>query len=69
MTDFPVPDESTLRKIALFFNMQHEIRAGRRGADRAANSAVLDDIGLNNWLDRVNKAGGVANTLYTEKRR
>lgn len=65
---FPVPDEATLRKIALYFQMKHEWLAGRRHGDPTAGRALSDDIGLNNWLDKVNKHGN-PNTMYTEKPR
>lgn len=65
----PQPDEATLRKIALYFQMKQEVLSGRRDGDRMAERALYDDIGLNSWLDRVNKAGGVPNTMYTEPRR
>lgn len=67
-SNFPTPDETTLRRIALYFQIKADVAAGRRRGDEEAARSFYDDIGLNNWLDKVNKHGN-PNTMYTEKPR
>ena len=62
---FPVPDEPTLIRMALYFDMRQKAQSGLRKLDDRADASFLDHPGLNEWLDKVRNRHGIQNTCYT----
>jgi hypothetical protein len=62
---FPVPDEPTLIRMALYFDMRQKALSGQRKLDSRADTSFLDHPGLNDWLDKVRNQHGIQNTCYT----
>lgn len=62
---FPVPDEPTLIRMALYFDMRQKSQSGQRSLDLRADASFLDHPGLNAWLDKVRNQHGIQNTCYT----
>ncbi len=62
---FPVPDEPTLIRMALYFDMRQKAQSGQRPLDGRADLSFLDHPGLNKWLDEVRNRHGIQNTCYT----
>jgi hypothetical protein len=64
---FPRPDEPTLIRMALYFDMRQKAQSGQRPLDGRADLSFLDHPGLNRWLDEVRNQHGIPNTSYTLK--
>lgn len=63
------PMATTLEdKLALMIWYLEEVRQRRRSSDPKGFEALLDDTEVSTWLDKMNKAGRIRNTRFTQTR-
>lgn len=64
----PEPAASLEDKLALMIWYLEEVRQRRRSSDPKGFEALLDDTEVSTWLDKMNKAGRIRNTRFTQTR-
>lgn len=56
---------SVANKLALLVWYLQQVRRGVRSSDPEGFNSLLDDTEINDWMERMNKAGRIVNNRFT----
>lgn len=56
------------KKLALLVWYLQETGAKRRGTDVAAFNSLMDDLEINEWMERMRRNNQIQNTMFTQSK-